>query len=64
MPTEEEFEAEFQDEPWMVPMIDLTNVPMESLLTVDNEALRRVMQRLLDDVNDPNGVISAFANIP
>ena len=46
------------------PMVDLTNLSMDSVLHVENGALALCLRRLLRDLDDPDGVISAFANTP
>lgn len=48
----------------MAPLVDLTRFSVHSLLHTDNAALALCLQRLLRDLDDPDGVISAFANTP
>jgi hypothetical protein len=46
-------------------MPDLTAVPLERLRPEDNPALDRALKRVLNNLNnlnDPNGVISAFGS--
>jgi hypothetical protein len=46
------------------PLVDVTRLSVRSLLDVNNSALALCLQRLLHDLEDPDGVISAFANVP
>lgn len=45
-----------------VPLLDVSGIPVKDLLDSDNPALARSVQRLLDNLADPNGVISAFGS--
>jgi FXSXX-COOH protein len=49
------------DEDW-APLIDVTDRSMVELLADDSTALAQCVDRLLQDLNDPDGVISAFNN--
>lgn len=55
---------ETEPEDALAPLVDVTKLSMDSLLNVKNEALNRCLRRILHDIDDPNGVISAFANVP
>lgn len=51
--------AEIPDD-W-APLADTAGMTIPELLAAsDNAALTRSLQRLLNDLDDPNGVISAF----
>ena len=46
------------------PLADVTRLSIRSLLDTDSQALSLCLQRLLRDLDDPDGVISAFGNTP
>lgn len=48
----------------MAPLVDLTNTSIHALMSGEDEALAQSLRRLLEDIDHPDGVISAFANIP
>jgi FXSXX-COOH protein len=41
-------------------LIDLRSLDMSELLALDEPALHRSVDRVLKEINDPDGVISAF----
>ena len=49
-------EAEF------APLVDASQVAIVDLIGSGDTALNRCVQRLIDSLDDPNGVISAFAS--
>lgn len=49
--------------PW-TPLIDVTRVPVAELLRPGTGPLAACVERLLEDLEDPDGVISAFGNVP
>jgi hypothetical protein len=51
-------------EPLGAPVMDLTRLSWNSLLSSDDGALTLCLQRLIRDLDDPDGVISAFGNVP
>lgn len=49
-------------EPKVAPLIDVTNLPIADLLAKSHPNLARSIQQLIDSLDDPNGVISAFSS--
>ena len=47
------------DEPW-IPLIDVTDLPMAEILAGDDTVLGQCVRRLVDSIDDPDGIISAF----
>lgn len=43
-------------------LIDVSDLPITDLVNTVDPALARSLQRILDDVADPNGVLSAFSS--
>lgn len=50
------------------PLIDLSNIQLMDLIKEvnarTNEPIQRAVARILHDLQDPNGVISAFGSYP
>lgn len=44
------------------PLIDVSQIPVENLMNSSNPALTRAVDQLLKDIDDPNGVLSAFGS--
>jgi FXSXX-COOH protein len=60
MSTASESSAGIDSHQWE-PLIDVSNTPIADLLTQGGDtALTRSVRRLVRDLDDPNGVISAF----
>jgi FXSXX-COOH protein len=46
------------------PLIDVTHVSLRELFAADDSNLGSCIQRLVDGLDDPDGVISAFQSFP
>jgi FXSXX-COOH protein len=46
--------------PLLAPLVDVSDTVMRSLLAQGDSALARSIQRLVESLDDPDGVISAF----
>jgi hypothetical protein len=44
------------------PLIDVTGVPLADLFKDASVQIKRSVQRVVDSLDDPNGVISAFSS--
>jgi len=49
-------------DPDFPPLIDVSKVSLADLITSDVDALSRCIQRLVEALDDPDGIISAFQN--
>jgi hypothetical protein len=49
-------------EPSWAPLIDASQISLAQLSTSDNSALSLCVQRLIRNLDDPDGIISAFQN--
>jgi hypothetical protein len=52
----------FADDLGWAPLVDVTQRPILELLANGDTAMARCTTRLIRSLDDPNGVISAFAN--
>lgn len=52
------------DEPEFPPLLDVASLTIAELreMAKDNPALDRALERILESLDDPNGVISAFGS--
>jgi FXSXX-COOH protein len=48
------------DESAWLPLIDVSEMSMAELLATRDSMLARCVRRLVDSLDDPNGIISAF----
>ena len=46
--------------PGWAPLIDVTDMSLRELFTADDSNVASCIQRLVNSLDDPNGVISAF----
>jgi FXSXX-COOH protein len=49
-------------EPSWAPLIDVSQLPLSVLHRGDDTVLARSLERLIQSLDDPNGVISAFGS--
>lgn len=54
---------EDNDGDW-APLIDVTQESVSALIEMQKDVLALCLQRMLEDLDDPHGVISGFGNVP
>ena len=49
-------------DPGWTPLIDVRSIPLSKLVATRDSTLNRSMRRLVESLDDPNGVLSAFSS--